>query len=79
MDMLKKLFPLAFGAKKDIVALVINILIHIVVDAVLGIVISLLAGLPLVGFVFVLIGSVLGLYFLVSLILSILHFLKIVK
>jgi hypothetical protein len=79
MDMLKKLFPLAFGAKKDIVALVINILIHIVVDAVLGIVISLLAGLPLVGFVFGLIGSVLGLYFLVSLILSILHFLKIVK
>ena len=79
MDMLKKLFPLAFGAKKDIVALVINILIHIVVDAVLGIVVSLLAGLPLVGFVFGLIGSVLGLYFLVSLILSILHFLKIVK
>jgi hypothetical protein len=79
MDMLKKLFPLAFGAKQDIVALVINILIHIVVDAVLGIVISLLAGLPLVGFVFGLIGSVLGLYFLVSLILSILHFLKIVK
>ena len=79
MDMLKKLFPLAVGAKKDIVALVINILIHIVVDAVLGIVISLLAGLPLVGFVFGLIGSVLGLYFLVSLILSILHFLKIVK
>ena len=79
MDMLKKLFPLAFGAKKDIVALVINILIHIVVDAVLGMVISLLAGLPLVGFVFGLIGSVLGLYFLVSLILSILHFLKIVK
>ena len=79
MDMLKKLFPLAFGVKKDIVALVINILIHIVVDAVLGIVVSLLAGLPLVGFVFGLIGSVLGLYFLVSLILSILHFLKIVK
>ena len=79
MKMLKSFFPLAFARKKDIVALVINILIHIVVDVVAGLVIGFLGGLPLIGWTFALVGSVIGLYFLVSLVLSILHCLKIVK
>ena len=73
MGNLKQYFPLAFGPKKDIIALVINIPIHIVVDAIAGIVISLLGGLPLIGWAFGLIGSLVGLYFLASLVLSIVH------
>ncbi len=79
MDMLKKIFPLAFQAKKDVVALVINVLIHIVVNFIAGLIIGLLGVLPLVGTVFGLIGSVLGLYFTVSLVLSFLDFFKVLK
>ena len=79
MEMLKKYFPLAFTAKKDIVALVINILIHIVADAVVGLAIWLLSALPLVGGLIGALGGVIGLYFTVSLVLSILDYLKILK
>lgn len=79
MDMLKKFFPLAFKPKKDIVALIINIIIHIVVDAVVGVVIGLLAELPLVGAIVAACGSLIGLYFTISLVLSILHYLKVLK
>ena len=40
MEMLKKFFPFSFTAKKDVVALVINIIIYLVVGAVIGIVIA---------------------------------------
>lgn len=79
MNMIKPFFPLAFAAKKDIIALVINILFHIVADAVAGLVIGFLGDLPLIGWAFALVGSVIGLYFLVSLVLSILDYLKILK
>jgi len=52
MDTLKKIFPLAFKAKKDIGALIINILLHIVADIVAGLIIGLLSGLPLIGWAF---------------------------
>ena len=79
MEMLKKYFPLAFAAKKEVVALVINILIHIVADTVAGIAIGLLSGIPLVGALISILGGVIGLYFTVSLVLSILDYLKILK
>ncbi len=72
MDTLKKLFPLAFKAKKDIGALIINILIHIVADAVAGLIIGLI---PIIG----ILGGIVGLYFTVSLVLSILDYLKVIK
>ena len=37
MDMLKKYFPYSFKEKKDVAALVINIIIHIVVGAIVGV------------------------------------------
>ncbi len=79
MKMLKPFFPLAFADKKDLIALVINILFHIVADAVAGLVIGILGALPLIGWAFTLVGSVIGLYFLVSLVLSILDYLNILK
>ena len=79
MEILKKVFPLAFQPKKDIVALIINIIIHIVVDAVVGVVIGLLAKLPLVGIIVSTVGGLIGLYFTISLVLSILHYLKVLK
>lgn len=79
MNMLKKFFPLAFAEKKDITALVINIIIHIAIDAVAGVIIGLLAAIPLVGIIISAVGGLVGLYFLISLVLSILDYLKILK
>jgi hypothetical protein len=79
MGMFKPFFPLAFVPKKDVIALVINIVMHIIADAIAGLVIAGLGGLPLIGWAFSLVGSVIGLYFLVSLVLSILDYFNILK
>ena len=79
MDFLKKYFPLAFKPKKDIAALIINLLIHIAVDFVVGIVIAILVSIPLIGAIISLVSGLVGLYFLVSMILSVLDYLKVLK
>lgn len=79
MDMLKKFFPLAFKPKKDIAALVINIIIHLVVDAVAGVLIGILANIPLIGVIVSAVGGLVGLYFTISLVLSILDYFKVLK
>lgn len=72
MDMLKKIFPYSFGAK-DITGLVIKIIVYVVASAVLGFVIGLI---PFVGG---LVGSLIGLYSTVGIVLAILDYLKILK
>ncbi len=57
MDMLKKIFPLSFKEKKDVAALVINLIIHLVVAIIGGAVIAL-AGM-LTGWIPVL-GALIG-------------------
>lgn len=82
MDMLKQYFPFSFQAKADVVALVINILIHFVV----GLVISLALGLigkilpfDIIGWILGIIGGVIDLYLLVGIVLSVLDYLKVLK
>ncbi len=79
METLKKIFPFSFTAKKDLVALIINILIYIALDVVIGFVIGLLANIPLIGIIFGLVGGLVGLYFFVGAILSVLDYLKVLK
>ena len=74
MEMLKKIFPYAFAEKKDVTALVINILVHIVVGFVVGLVIGLLDFIPVVGLLLDIVGKVVELYLTVSLVLSVLGF-----
>lgn len=78
MDFIKKLFPQAMQAK-DLKGLLIAILIYVIVNLVGGFVLGLLAKLPLVGFVFGLVGWVLNIYCAVGIIVAILVFFKIVK
>jgi len=72
MDTLKKLFPLSFKKKDGIVGLIINIIIHVFADAVAGLIIWLL---PFLAFL----GGLIGLYFTVGIVLSILDYLKVLK
>ena len=78
MDFIKKLFPQAMQAN-DLKGLLIAILIYAIVNLVGGFVLGLLDNIPLVGFVFGLVGWVLGIYCAVGIIVSILVFFKIVK
>lgn len=72
MATLKKLFPLAFKEKNGIGGLIVNILIHVLADAVAGVIIAIL---PILG----ILGGLIGLYFTVGIVLSILDYLKIIK
>ena len=78
MDILKTLFPWSFKNKtmKD---LIVSILIYMAINIVGGIVCGLLAAIPLVGFVFSLLGGVLGIYTLAGVILASLHFFGLLK
>lgn len=79
MEALRKYFPFAFKEKKDVAALVISIILHLVVGAVLGIAVALVSWIPLIGW---LIGALMGLvdlYIFISIVLAVLDYLKVIK
>ena len=80
LDYLKMIWPTPFKVQeKDVVSLVIQLVIFLVLCTVGGLLIGLLAGLPIVGFIFVILGSLLDIYGLVGIILAVLKFLGMVK
>lgn len=78
MDLVKSLFPVSLKAC-DLKGLVISILMYAVVNFIGGFVIGLLAKIPLIGFVFGLVGWLLNVYCALGIIAAILFFLHIVK
>lgn len=78
MDMLKKFFPFSFKSK-DVKDLVINIVVYLLASILVGWVLGLLSGIPILGVLFSLIGSLFGLYCLVGAVLAVLDYLKILK
>lgn len=80
MDFLKKFWPTCFKVEeKNVVSLIIQLIIFLVICAVIGWVISLLAAIPIIGIIFVLVGALMEIYGLVGVVLCILKFLGIVK
>ncbi len=79
MDLLRKFFPFAFANKKDLAALIINVLIQLVITVVIGFVITIAAKIPVVNLVTGLVGCLVDLYFLASIVLSFLDYFKILK
>ncbi len=78
MDTVKKIFPQAFTAT-EVKPFVVALVIYLLIDIVCGFVIGLLAKIPILGIIFGLLGSVVGLYALAGVVLSILVFLKVIK
>ena len=70
MDTLKKLFPLSFKEKKDVGALIVNILIYLAISVVVG----MLAFIPIVGWA----SQLIHLYLLAGILLSILDYCKVI-
>ena len=79
MDLLKKIWPTPFKVEKgNIVSLIIQLVIFLVICAVGGFVIGLLSGMPIVGWLFSLLGSLVDLYGFVGIVLAILKFVGVV-
>ena len=80
MDFLKKVWPTPFKIKdKDVVSFLVQLIIFIVICAVVGVLIGILAKLPIIGIVFSLVGGVVELYGLIGIVLCVLKFLGLVK
>ena len=79
METLKKLFPYSFKEKKDIGALIINILIQFVICAVAGVLIGVCAALPIIGWIIGILGGIVDVYLVVGIVLSVLDYLKVIK
>ncbi len=78
MDKLKKFFPFAFKAT-EVKPFIVSLVIYALIDIVCGIILGLLAKIPIIGILFSLLGTVIGLYALAGIVLSILVFLKVIK
>lgn len=75
MDFFKKLWPTPFKVQQgNLISFLIQLLIFVIVCAVAGFVIGLLSGLPIVGFVFAFLGSLMELYGGIGAVLCILKF-----
>ena len=75
MDTLKKLWPTPFKIKeKDITSFLIQMIIFLVICAVIGWLIGILAGIPIIGIIFSLIGALVEIYGLVGIVLCVLKF-----
>lgn len=80
MDFLKKFWPTPFKIReKDVASFVIQLIIFVVVCAVVGWLIGLLANIPIIGIIFSIVGAVVELYGLIGIILCILKFIGAVK
>lgn len=80
MDLLKKLWPTPFGIEeKNVVSFLVQLVIFVVVCAVVGFLIGILAGIPIIGIIFSILGGLVELYGLVGIILCVLKFLGLVK
>ena len=79
MDSLKKIWPTPFKIKKgDLKSFLIQLIVFVVVCAVIGFLISVLAKIPVVGIVAWIAGLVVEVYNIVGIVLCILKFFGIV-
>lgn len=78
MDLLKKIFPFSFGTA-DVATLVIKIIVYVVVGAVIGFVFSLVAIIPIVNILVGLLGTLVEIYILGGIAVTVLDFCKVLK
>jgi len=79
MEFLQKLWPTPFKIEKgNVTSFVVQLIIFIVLTAVIAVLISLLAAIPIVGIIFSIVGSLMGLYTLIGVVLCVLRFLEVV-
>jgi len=75
MDMIKKYFPVSTRAN-DVTGLIISIIIYLLAPVVLGIISSLLSGIPVIGWLIGIVMTLIDIYCFVGIVLAVLFFLK---
>ena len=78
LSKLKPFFPFSFRVR-DLTELVVSLVIYLIGGLICGLIIGFLASIPIIGFLFSLVGAVLGVYSFMGIILSVLVYLKVVK
>ncbi len=76
MDLLKKLFPIT-AKGKDLTSLIIAIVIYVVIGVIGGVILGFFGGIPVVKILAWIIGTLLEIYTLGGIIISVLDFLEI--
>ena len=79
MDTLKKYFPYSFKEKDGVGALIVNIIVYLVVGAIAGALIGILKGIPVIGWIIGIVGAVVDIYVTAGIVISILHYCKVLK
>lgn len=79
MDTLKKIFPFSFKEKPDVKSLVINIVMYVVAAAIIGVLLTILGKLPLVGLITYVTGTVVELYVTAGIVLTVLNYCGVLK
>ena len=79
MEILQKIFPFSFKEKKDVAALIVNIIIYVVAGVIAGALIPILDKIPVVNIIVSLVGMLVNVYTTAGIVLSILHYLKVLK
>lgn len=77
MDILRKLFPISFRYAGSVADLIVGILIYLIGGAIAGALIVFLSGLPVIGIICGLLGSLVDIYALAGIIIEILAFVKV--
>ena len=79
MDLIKKLWPTPFKIKKGkLISFLVQLLIFLIICAVIGWLFTVLSKIAIVGVVFYVVGSLMGIYAIVGAILCVLRFIGVV-
>lgn len=79
METLRKIFPYSFQPKKDLGALIVNILLHVVAGIVIGFVLGLCLLIPVINILAGLASSLVEIYLAAGVVISVLDYLKLLK
>lgn len=78
--MLQKIWPTPFKVKPgNPISLVVQIVIFLVVCAIAGLIINFLRAIPVIGIIFSILSSLMGIYSIVGIVLCVLNFLGVLK
>ena len=80
MEFLKNLWPTPFKIKRgNLVSFIVQLIIFLVICAVAGVLLGWLQKIAVIGFVFAILGSLMGIYSIVGIVLCVLVFLGIMR
>lgn len=80
MNFLRTLWPIPFKVKKgSFISLIWKLIVFLVVTFIFGLLIGLLANIPVIGIIFSIIGGLMDLYCIIGIILCLLVFFGVLK